>query len=129
MSSDCEIFKANPLKMEIRNFAEMEIKSKWFEDHFACEEDAFAMLTSFAKLLRAITGKTYVIATKLNPKHDFHYDGKEDNEWEDVDILKMYLAESMPLKEQATIVSSIMLVIRAKPKIDLLVTQANLIPQ
>ena len=129
VSSECEIFNANPVKVEIRNFAEMEIKSKWFSDHIECEEDAFQMLTSFAKLLRTITGKTYVIATKLNPKHEDDYDGSEDALWEDVDVMKMYVAEAAALKEQATIISSVMLLIKAKPKIDLLVTQANMIPQ
>lgn len=129
VSGACELFKYEPLKSEIKNFGEMEIISKWFSSHQDCEEDAVNMLASFGKLLSIVTRKRYVIATKINPIHDADYDGTQYEDWEPEMVMKMYLADKKVLQEEQEIESTVMLTIKAKPKVDLAVTHTNLIPQ
>jgi hypothetical protein len=125
VTSECPL-----LKNHFAKFNEMAISSNWFSDDNECIQDAINMLTAFAKKLRPLTGRKYMIATKLNPLHDDEYDKEIDvNEWDEPTVLKMFLADTEILKEELRIETSVYAIVKVSPKINLAQAQANLIPQ
>lgn len=115
-----EFFKSDSTKEIIFNFGEMVIESDWFADHRECQEDAAQLLISFANQMRAITGRRYVIATKMNPLHD--ETSRNDGSfapWDESMVMKMYLTDAARLRADNMIDSSIMVTVKSIQRVDL----------
>lgn len=115
-----EFFQSDPIKSIIPKFGEMMIDSEWFADHRECQEDAAQLLISFANHMRRLTGRKYVIATKVNPMHDEL--SKPDESfapWDETMVLKMYLTDAQRLKEDSVIDSSIMATVKTSQRVSI----------
>lgn len=116
----CELFEAEPYMTLIPKTGEISIDSDWFETRQTCQDDVGEMLVSFAKRLRSLTGKRFVIATKYNPMHDAESEADDGfGPWDESVVLKMYLADSVRLKNENAIDCSITATIRVAQKVSL----------
>ena len=123
ISPKCEIFNMEPLKSSLNNLREIDIVSEWFKEHDLCNDECSNVLVQFANLLKPITKKQYIIASKFNPLHDDNITDFDPSlsqeEWTDNMIMRMYLADAQLLKEENVILSRATAIIYAKSKVDL----------
>lgn len=119
ITKECELFEAEPLKSQVQNFGEMTIESNWFTRHQDCQEDAINLLTSCSKIMRHVSGRKFIIATKINPCHDDDYNQEKDPDpWDAAIVLKMFLCDSEILRNENRIDGTVTAVVRAKPQIN-----------
>ena len=128
VDGECELFSKEPLKSSLQQVGEMTILSNWFPEHKECAQDAANIMHAFSRLLAVATGKKYIIATKINPLHDLDFNPETAvDQWDELTVMKMYVADSKILKKNNVIASHILGTVKAAAKINLEQAQA-LIP-
>ena len=93
MGKGCELFEAEPFMSSFKECYEMILTSDHFDSYEACVIAAQELLTTLSSLLTQVTGKKYIVVSKLNPQYDPN--GVEDGEtWSSSTSLRLYLAEA-----------------------------------
>lgn len=119
--SQSELFDHPPFSLMFKQIGEMIITSDNFAEYEECVQDCYEMLNVYAQKLKTINRGTcdYIIATKINPLHDPAHDGsKVSEQWTEDMVLKLYLAEAAPLKEEKVIKSTISATILVTQEVD-----------
>ena len=116
--SQSELFDYPPFTA-FKQIGEMIITSQPFEEYNDCVQDCYEMLNQFAGKLKTILDNDYIVATKINPLHDPMHDGSKVAEtWTPDMVLKMYLAEAIPLREEKIIKADISAIISVDQDVD-----------
>lgn len=123
--SRSEIFDVPPFTA-FRQVGEMLITSELFAEYEDCVQDCYEMLNAFALKLKEADDREWIVATKINPLHDPAHDGsKVTEEWTPDIVLKLYLAEAVPLREEKVIKSTISATISVDQGVDVNTAPAN----